>query len=112
MFKVTELSFDEICEMQEVGKIIRQQIGLPTLLACGAREWRFNDDGTRGTQFRVNKGVKRQFIRVTLEADDTYTVLHYRLKPVTDKVVYLKQVSDVYCEMLSSIIYDMVNKGE
>lgn len=108
--QVRELSFDDISEMQAIANIIRKQIGISTLMACGAREWRFLEDGKKGTGFRVNAGVKREYISISLEPNDTYTVKHYKLKRVTNEEIILSQFNDVYCEMLSNMVYRMVNK--
>lgn len=108
--RVRELSFEAISAMQEINKIIRQQIGNYTLISCGAREWRFLEAGRSGTCFRVNASNKRQFIEVELMANDTYEVTCYRLKRVTNEKIISEKHSDVYCEMLSKIIYHAVNK--
>lgn len=110
--QVREHSFDEIDEMQQIAKTIRQQIGVPNLMACGAREWKLLgfDSPKKGLQFRVNAGAKRQYIKVILEPNDTYTVISYRLKRVTDEHIDINDVYDIYCENLGETIYHMVNK--
>ena len=107
---VEVLEYDDICRQQEIGKIIRQQVGISNLMACGAREWSFLKYGFNGLNFRVNASAKREFITVYLESNDTYTVVHYKLKRVTNERIQLDACSDVYCDMLGEIIYKMVNK--
>ncbi len=109
---VREFSYDQIDEMQQCAKIIRQQIGKANLLACGAREWKLLgfDSPKKGLQFRVNAGSKRQFIKVVLEPNDTYTVISYRLKRVTDEHVDIVDLYDIYCEQLGETVYRLVNK--
>lgn len=110
--KVEEFSYEDICEMQQCVAAIRKQIGLPTLMACGAREWKFigSPSEKMGLQFRVNSGVKRQYIKVVLEPNDTYSVISYRLKKVTDEHIDIQDKYDIYCDMLSETVYRLVNK--
>ena len=107
-----EYSFEEITEMQQIAKIIRQQIGMRNLMACGAREFKLLgfDSPKKGLQFRVNDGAKRQYIKVVLEPNDTYTVISYRLKRVTDEHIDIVDLYDIYCEQLGETVYRMVNK--
>lgn len=107
---VRELSFEDISEMQEINKIIRQQITNQILMACGAREWRFLENGRKGTRFRVGASSSRQFIEVELMANDTYEVTCFRLKRITDEKIILEQYDDVYCNQLAHIVYHAVNK--
>lgn len=108
--QVRELSFEDISEMQEINNIIRQQIGREILMSVGAREWRFLENGRRGTRFRVNASSSRQFMEVELMGDDTYEVTLFRLKRVTDEKIILEQYDDVYCNQLAHIVYHAVNK--
>lgn len=111
--QIKTFDYENICEMQEVAKTIRQQIGLKNLMAIGAREWRFlgwHAQGKQGLSMRVGAGSKRQFIEILLEDNDTYTVISYKLKRVTDIRIELERATDVYCEILGEIVYRMVNK--
>jgi hypothetical protein len=110
--QVREFTFDDICNMQNIGKTIRQQIGISTMMACGAREFKLLGFGSdkQGLQFRVNTSAKRQFIKVILQPNDTYTVIAYRLKRVTNEHIDIEDYYDIYCDQLSEIIYKMVNK--
>lgn len=107
---VRELSFEDINKMQEINKIIRQQIGNITLMACGAREWRFLENGRSGTRFRVAASSKRQFIEIELMPNDTYEITSFRLKRVTDEKIIIEKHDDIYCDQLTEIIYRVVNK--
>lgn len=109
---VKEFSYEQIDEMQQIGKTIRQQIGIPNLMACGARDWKLLgwNSPKQGLEFRVNHSNKRQYIKVILEPNDTYTVISYRLKRVTDEQIDVIEFKDVYCDMLGELVYRMVNK--
>lgn len=105
-YTVTEIDWERVVE---VSNAIREQIGIGNLMACGAREWK-SIKGKEGLNFRVNAGRKRQFIDVILDPCDTYTVISYKLKNVTDERIELERTSDVYCTELGDIVYHMVNK--
>ena len=112
--RVVERSYEDICELQQCAKIIREQIGIANLMAVGAREFKFMDtynweqELARGLTFKVNAGVKRQWMEVELKGDDTYTVALW--KTTKKGNILLEIESDVYCEQLGSIVYHMVNK--
>ena len=108
--KIQEFSFEEICHLQDVAKIIRQQITKEILMSCGARDYKFLDSTRLGTQFRVGAGNKRQFIEVELMASDTYEVTLFRLKAKTNEKIIVEQYDDVYCNQLGHIVYHAVNK--
>ena len=111
--QVREFSSDDIYEAHAIAKTILSQISLPTKMACGVREVKvigIERGHKRGVQFRVNGGSKRQYIKVVLEPSDTYTVISYRLKRVTDEHIDIQELNDIYCDQLSEIIYHMVNK--
>ncbi len=110
---VREFNSDDIYEIHTIGKTIRQQIGIMTLMACGAREFKLIgiENGEKpGLQFRVNKGASRQYIKVILEPNDTYTVISYRLKRITDEHIDIIDLYDIYCDQLNEIVYKLVNK--
>ncbi len=111
-YTVKEFDFEDISRVQEITKTIRQQIGIGVLMACGAREWKLIglDSPKSGLQFRVNHSSKRQFIKVVLEPNDTYTVISYRLKRVTDEHIDIEDFYDIYCDGLSELVYKLVNK--
>jgi hypothetical protein len=106
--QVREFSFDDICHMQEVAKFIRQQIGIPTLMACGAREFKFLEDGLQGITFKVGSGRKRLYMIVFLTSNDDYSI-ELRRTCKNGEVIEEKAMG-VYCDQLSQIIYHMVNK--
>lgn len=111
--QVREFNSDDIYAAHAVAKTILSQISLPTKMACGIREIKvigIESGHNRGVQFRVNGGTKRQFIKVVLQPNDTYTVISYRLKRVTDEHIEIVDLYDIYCDQLSEIIYHMVNK--
>ncbi len=110
--QVREYSCDEIWKMQEIAKTIRQQISVKTLMACGARDFKSLgwDSDKKGLEFRVNAGSKRQFIKVVLEPNDTYTVISYCLKRVTNEHINIEDFYDIYCDQLGEAVYYMVNK--
>lgn len=108
--RVKEFSYEDICELQQMAATIRQQIGNANLMAIGAREYKFLDGDYegRGISFKVNSGVKRQRMEITLDPSDTYTVALFKTSKKGD--ILLEIFSDVYCEQLGSIVYKMVNK--
>ena len=109
---IREFTSDQIYAAHEVAKTIMKQITIQTKLACGFREPSVIGigDPKHGLQFRVGAGSKRQYIKVVLEPSDTYTVICYRLKRVTNEHVDIEIADDVYCDNLSEIIYHLVNK--
>jgi hypothetical protein len=109
---IREYSYEDIDQMQQISKTIRQQIGVANLMSCGAREFKLLgfDSPKKGVQFRVNHSAKRHYIKVILEPNDTYTVISYRLKRVTGEHIDIVDLYDIYCENLAETIYRMVNK--
>ena len=110
--QVRELSYEDINEMQQIAKTIRQQIGMVTLMACGARNWRFLENGKRGISFQVGAGSRRHFINIGLEPDDTYTIVSYKLKRITNERIQLAAHTDIYCDQLTDLIYRMTHHYE
>lgn len=106
--QVREYSYEDIDEMQQCAAMIRQQITNSTLMAVGARNWKFSEH--KGVVFQVNAGSKRQYIEVILKGDDTYTVISYKLKRVTNERIVLESGSGIYCSELGETVYGMVNK--
>jgi len=109
---IREYSYEDIDQMQQISKTIRKQIGVANLMACGAREFKLLgfDSPKKGVQFRVNHSARRQYVKVVLEPNDTYTVITYRLKRVTNEHIDINDVYDIYCEQLGETVYRMVNK--
>lgn len=95
-------------DMIEVATTIRSQISIATLMACGARKWAVLDNGLA---FRVGSDHKTQFIYITLDPSDTYKVELKQVNRKTWQMKTLKELAGVYCDMLSDIVYDMVNKS-
>jgi hypothetical protein len=106
--RVREFSYDDIVYMQQVAGAIRKQIGVQTLMACGAREWKFLNDGI-GLRFRVNQGSKRQFIEIALNSLDLYDITLSRIKR-DNTVEILEEEHGIYCDQLRDTVYHMVNK--
>lgn len=104
-----------------VAETIWSQIGIGTKMACGARD-RVN--GERQLTFRVGAGNPAQWIRVTLDGSDTYTVellkksksggLELTLpvsgswRNVTLSVVDSQRF--IYADMIDEVVYRLVNK--
>lgn len=89
---------------ENVGSTIWKQIPISTKMAVGAREP--ISTGRATLRFKVLRG---SFVDVTLDASDTYTVEHYRVKRGTMDKVSLGKVSDVYAENLGSIVYGITH---
>jgi len=107
-----ERTHEEICELQQMTNVIRQQIGIPTLMACGARKYTcgWSSDGYPHLNMQVGDGKKGLYIRVTLLPSDTYTVELFQAMRAQHVLKQIEEYEDVYCEQLGSMIYHMVNK--
>ena len=108
-----ERTHEEICELQQMTNVIRQQIGMTTLMACGARKYTcgWSSDGHPHLNMQVGDGKKGLYVRITLLPSDTYTVeLFQALRNSTSVLKQIEEYEDVYCEQLSSTVYHMVNK--
>ena len=82
-----------------------KQISVMCKMACGAREATVN-----GNVLMFKVGMKpMHYVRVTLDATDTYTVEHFRLKRGSYAQISLAKSSDIYAEQLSSVIRDQVD---
>jgi len=95
-----------------VAETIRHQIGMQTLMACGAREYRcgWSSEDYPHLTMRVGDGKRGLWVRVTLMPSDTYTVELFKMMRVQHVLKQIEEFEDVYCDMLSNIIYRMVNK--
>jgi hypothetical protein len=93
-------------------KITLDQIGMPTLMACGARDI-VHDDPNGMVMFRVGSGHANRKIIVTLTLADTYTV-EYGHMPTRGARKYEwitdKTITDVYAEQLAETVYQLVNR--
>ncbi len=91
---------------------IWRQIGTGAKMACGLRE----ATATSDNELRMKALRGRHFVHVTLDPSDTYTVKLVRVKrnraagkPLVE-LVTVESASDVYCDMLDVVIYEMCNK--
>jgi hypothetical protein len=90
--------------------IIWSQISRSTKMACGVRKPTKGTDGNRPYlifQVTIKPSVKN-FVKVTLDPSDTYTVklLQYRGENVKE----VESHEDIYNDNLSEVIYRMCNK--
>ena len=101
-----------------VASEIWRQISRSTKMACGAREPIATDDRTLRIKVTIKRGVSH-VIYVTLDASDTYTVklvtwrqpsLAKRLEGAETVVKTVEELSDIYNDNLSEVIYRMCNK--
>jgi hypothetical protein len=90
----------------EVAQTILSQISLGTKMACGSRNYIAIENGLA---FNVLTG-NRDIISITLEPSDTYTVKRVKVAAKTKIWQTVEEVSDVYCDNLSEVIYGMVIK--
>lgn len=88
------------------GQIIWKQITVMTKMSCGAREAALIENGIR---FKVG-GKPMRFVEVTLSADDTYKVNHFRLKRNDYSRITVKNSEGVYVSELNETLYDAVNR--
>ena len=109
MYAYTETyEYDELTDMQDKCKEIRKQIGIMTLMACGAREFKFLEKGKIGLKFRVNHGRTHQYMIIELNSLDYYNVILKRMTKIEEKI--LEEYYDIDCTQLSDTVYRMVNK--
>lgn len=93
-----------------------KQISVMDRMACGWREasWaegHSSDDFDVRVYAKVLNRCRR--IEITLELNDTYTVRLFKIPTMRAKdptPVMLEEVSDVYCDQLSSVVYGVCNK--
>lgn len=100
-------SYEDIDELQQMYNMMRKQIGMQTLMAIGAREYQYDWD-QKGMNFKVAHGSARKYMNIYLMPDDTYTVQLWKRTKTDD--LLLERASDVYAEVLSEVVYRMVNK--
>jgi hypothetical protein len=90
-----------------VAETIRRQIGAGALFMLGAWNLISYRDGLGALSFRV-KGSRKPFanwVKITLDASDTYTVEFKRLgRAPSFKVFDVADYSDVYVDMLHGLI--------
>lgn len=90
--------------------IIWSQISRSTKMACGARNPTKGKDNNRPYllfQVTIKPGVKN-FVKVTLDPSDTYTVKLLQYRGVNVKEI--ESHEDIYNDNLSEVIYRMCNK--
>jgi hypothetical protein len=92
-------------EAKTVAETARAQIGTMNLMACGAREFSYDSDGT--LKFKV--GGRMRWVTVALDPSDTYTVKLVRVTRNYD-LVTVEEHSGVYCDQLGETVYRAVNK--
>ena len=82
-----------------VGQVIANQIGHKAFVMMGTKNDKWVDHNCLIFTIRGCKKWKK--VRVTLEADDTYTVAFFQIKGCD---VTSHEVPGVYCDMLHSVI--------
>ncbi len=91
-------------------RIIRDQVGLATLMAVGAKDFAYNDlDGDRYLRFAV-KGQRGYVtaVKVILEPSDTYTVELVRMHKRTFEFEVVKSSDLVYADALAQVVRALV----
>lgn len=86
---------------------VRSQIGLPTMLAVGARDLRALPECEAqrgGLRFTVNR-TRLTRIAVRLMWNDTYTVEFVRVNPRTGAERTVESAEEVYCDQLADVVY-------
>lgn len=96
----------------QIANTIKQQIGIRTLMACGARNFVCGMKGD--LSFKVGSGRGRiKSVQITLNPSDTYTVVYreqYNSGPKKFEIAEEQSYDDVYCDMLSDVVYSLVNR--
>jgi hypothetical protein len=82
-----------------------KQIPIMTKMACGAREAKVSDGKL---VFKVG-GKPMHFVEVALNLD-LYDVTHFRIKRGSHERVEMESAEGIYNDMLSEVVYHMVNK--
>ena len=98
-------------DRMNIARTIKSQIGIRTLMACGARDFVCGMNGDLSFKVGSSRG-RIKMIHIILEPSDTYTVIYkekYNSGPKKYEDAYHKSVDDVYCDMLADIVYGMVN---
>jgi hypothetical protein len=94
-------------EALEVVRTIWKQIPITSKMACGMREQSIVALDT--LRVRVARGIDHLYLKIRLDPNDTYTVMLVKARPRKPEVV-VKELSDVYFDMLGEITYNFVNK--
>lgn len=108
----------------QVCETIMRQIRKNDLMACGARNFIAHPEGeVDGMKYQAKLAFRVtvrdrdcRFIEVLYRWDDTYTVRLVRLTRATAannferKLIVERQIEDVYCDMLSDVIYGACNR--
>lgn len=99
---------------KQIAATIYKQISLMTRVSCGIRELLCGEDKNKipYLQMRVGSSRKLLYIRVYYMPSDIYTVelIKVKKKPIFN-IIQLEENEEVYCEQLSSVIYNLVNKN-
>ena len=96
-------------ETLQIANIIRQQIGVGTLMAVGARDLIALDEnnGQRGgLRFTVNR-TRLTRIDVRLAWNDTYTVEFVKINARTHEARVVDSRDGVYCDNLADVVYTL-----
>lgn len=91
--------------------IIWSQITRSTKMACGARNATKGTDGNNRPYLIFQVTIKpstKNFVKVTLDPSDTYTVKLLQCRGANVKEV--ESHEDIYNDNLSEVIYHMCNK--
>jgi hypothetical protein len=87
----------------EIANTTLQQIGGSGRLAMmiGAKHFLSHEDGSLTFKFKGSR--KMNYIRITLDACDTYTMSFQKFSPSKGTVKMVEEISGVYNDMLKSI---------
>ena len=87
-------------------QIILQQLGGRVFIAMtGSRNFFHSDNGNTLTMHLARNKAQAKFLKITLEANDTYTVRFSKLtgKKFAQVDTVVKEYKGVYCDMLQDI---------
>ena len=90
-------------QANEIANTTLDQLGGGNLLSLmiGAKHFMSHEDGSLTFKFKGNR--KMNYIRITLDASDTYTMLFQKFSPSKGTVKVIHEISMVYNDQLKAI---------
>lgn len=95
--------------MNQVANTIKQQIGVKTLMACGARNFLASATSLEMEVLEDARAVIK-LLTVTLNGKDLYDVELVVLSMRHMSRTVIEEKTDIFCENLSDVVYRMCNK--
>lgn len=89
-----------------VASVIWSQISTATKMACGLR----GPTAVTPTELCCKALSRNRWVLINLDPSDTYTVRLVRQHKTTFGLITIETVSDVFCDGLSEVVYNICNK--